>query len=312
MDLSSFLNKWRVGGSADGLSERAGAQAHFLDLCDLLGAGKPADPDNYCFERGAHRTGAGHGWADVWKRGHFAWEYKAPGADLGKALKQLMTYALALDNPPLLVVSDRHLIQIHTHFTGTPSEVHTIRIEDTGTPENLEKLRWLFESPERFRPSRNNRQITEEAARAFAEIAQSLRSRHAAPEDNQRIAHFLTQCLFCLFAEDAELLPRGLFLRLVDKSQTDPARLTSRLRELFTAMQKGGDFALEDIAWFNGGLFETIDPLPLADAEARNLLAAALLYFSPAGYFRGARRGRHGQNWFLPPDLLSRATKSGT
>ena len=39
---------------------------------------------------------------------------------------------------------------------------------------------------------------------------------------------------------------------------------------------------------------------------------AALLYFSPAGYFRGARRGRHGKNWFLPPDLLSRAAKSGT
>ena len=277
MDIPTFKAKWQAGGSADGLSERAGAQAHFHDLCDLLGVDTPADPDNYCFERGAHRTGAGHGWADVWKRGHFAWEYKAPGADLGKALKQLMTYALALDNPPLLVVSDRHLIQIHTHFTGTPSEVHTIRIEDTGTPENLEKLRWLFASPDRFRPARDNRQITEEAARAFAELAQSLRSRHAAPEDNQRIAHFLTQCLFCLFAEDADLLPRGLFLRLLDKSQTDPARLTSRLRELFTAMQKGGDFALEDIAHFNGGLFETIDPLPLTDSEANALLTAARL-----------------------------------
>ncbi len=277
MNLSTFLAKWQTGGSADGLSERAGAQAHFLDLCDLLGVDKPADPDNYCFERGAQRTGAAHGWADVWKRGHFAWEYKAPGGDLGKALKQLMTYALALDNPPLLVVSDRRLIHIHTHFTGTPSEVHTIRIEDTGTPENLEKLRWLFESPDRFRPNRDNRQITEEAARVFAELAQALRQRHTAPADGQRVAHFLTQCLFCLFAEDADLLPRGLFQRLLDKSQTDPARLTGRLRDLFTAMQRGGEFALEDIAYFNGGLFETIDPLPLTDGEAQTLLAAARL-----------------------------------
>ncbi len=272
MTPTDFIAKWQHNS----LSERAGAQAHFLDLCDLLGVDKPADPDNYCFERGAHRTGAGHGWADVWKRHHFAWEYKAPGADLEKALKQLMTYALALDNPPLLVVSDRRLIQIHTHFTGAPSEIHTIRIEDTGTPENLEKLRWLFTSPDRFRPARDNRQITEEAARAFAELAQSLRTRWPST-DNQRIAHFLTQCLFCLFAEDADLLPRGLFLRLLDKSQTDTARLDSRLRELFTAMQKGGDFALEDIAWFNGGLFESIDPLPLNDVESRILLAAAKL-----------------------------------
>ena len=276
MTPQTFIAKWQAGGSADALSERAGAQAHFHDLCDLLGVDKPADPENYCFERGAHRTGAGHGWADVWKRHHFAWEYKAPGADLDKALKQLMTYALALDNPPLLVVSDRRLIQIHTHFTGAPSEVHTIRIDDSGTPSNLEKLRWLFASPDRFRPARDNRQITEEAARAFAELAQSLRTRLPST-DNPRIAHFLTQCLFCLFAEDADLLPRGLFLRLLDKSQTDPAKLDSRLRELFSAMQTGGDFALEDIPWFNGGLFESVAPLPLNDAESRRLLAAAKL-----------------------------------
>ena len=273
MTPAEFISKWQ----ANTLSERSGAQSHFLDLCDLLGVVKPADPDNYCFERGAHRTGAGHGWADVWKRDHFAWEYKAPGADLGKALKQLMTYALALDNPPLLVVSDRLVIHIHTHFTGAPSEVHTISIDEIGTPANLAKLHWLFASPDRFRPARDNRQITEDAARTFAELAQSLRRRHTAPEDSQRIAHFLTQCLFCLFAEDAELLPRGLFLRVLDRSHHDPERLATRLRELFSTMQKGGDFGVDEVPWFNGGLFETLDPLPLTEDEARNLLAAARL-----------------------------------
>jgi hypothetical protein len=71
----------------------------------------------------------------VWKKNCFAWEYKAPGRDLGAALKQLMTYALALDNPPLLVVSDRRRIEIHTHFTGTPSEVNSIALEDIGQPQ---------------------------------------------------------------------------------------------------------------------------------------------------------------------------------
>ena len=135
-----FIKKWKDNK----LSERAGAQQHFLDLCELLGVDKPADPDNYCFERGARRTGADRGWADVWKRHCFAWEYKAPGANLDAALKQLMTYALALDNPPLLVVSDRLTIVIHTHFTGAPSEIHTIALADIGTAENLKKLGWLF------------------------------------------------------------------------------------------------------------------------------------------------------------------------
>ena len=96
---SDFIAKWQ----GNSLSERAGAQAYFLDLCDVIGVEKPCDPENNCF----------------------AWENKAPGKDLSTALKQLMSYALALDNPPLLVVSDREMLQIHTRFTGTPSETHT-------------------------------------------------------------------------------------------------------------------------------------------------------------------------------------------
>ena len=106
MTPEQFIAKWRDNA----LTERAGAQSYFLDLCAMLDVPPPNDPDHYCFERGAARTGAGRGLADVWKRGCFAWENKAPGRDLEAALKQLMTYALALDNPPLLVVCDRHTI----------------------------------------------------------------------------------------------------------------------------------------------------------------------------------------------------------
>ena len=81
---AEFIAVWRDNP----LSERAGAQPFFLDLCEVLGVAKPGDPENYCFERGATRTGAGRGWADVWKRGCFAWENKAPGGHLGEALKQ--------------------------------------------------------------------------------------------------------------------------------------------------------------------------------------------------------------------------------
>ena len=82
MTPAEFIAKWKDSK----LSERAGAQAHFLDLCELLGVEKPSDPENYCFERGAKKTGSlsgKTGWADVWKRHCFAWEYKTPGANLG-------------------------------------------------------------------------------------------------------------------------------------------------------------------------------------------------------------------------------------
>jgi hypothetical protein len=126
MQADEFIGKWSPGGAAHGLGERAGAQPHFIDLCRVLGVPEPADPDSYCFERGLLETGGSgvrtDGFADVWKRGCFAWEYKAPGKSLEGALRQLMMYALPLENPPLLVFSDRQRIEVHTHFTGTPSE----------------------------------------------------------------------------------------------------------------------------------------------------------------------------------------------
>ena len=70
-----FIAKWH----ASELKERSAAQEHFIDLCRLLGEPTPAeaDPtgDHYCFERGAAKDSGGGGWADVWKRHCFAWEY---------------------------------------------------------------------------------------------------------------------------------------------------------------------------------------------------------------------------------------------
>jgi hypothetical protein len=49
-------------------------------LCRLLGVQTPNEADqsgrDYAFERGAEKVAGGDGFADVWKRGYFAWEYK--------------------------------------------------------------------------------------------------------------------------------------------------------------------------------------------------------------------------------------------
>lgn len=269
MTPQAFIAKWHNNP----LTERAGAQAHFEDLCALLDVEPPRLEGEYQYERGlVKKSSASQGWADVWKRGCFAWEYKAPDKDLGAALKQLMVYALALDNPPLLVVSDRKRIEIHTHFTGTPSEVHEILLENIGQPENLQKLRWLFDSPERFKPRTTTYAVTEAAARKMGALAERLNARGGDP---LATAHFLIQCVFCMFAEDARLLPQKIFETVLDKSNPDGAKAQSRLAELFTAMRRGGDFALETIPYFNGGLFEQIDVPALTTEDVVQLLDAA-------------------------------------
>jgi type II restriction/modification system DNA methylase subunit YeeA len=268
MTPAQFIALWQNNP----LSERAGAQGHFDDLCELLGVDKPRDPDNYCFERGAGKASGGDGWADVWKRGHFGWENKRPGRDLRAALKQLTDYALELENPPLLVVSDREIIEIHTAFTGYPDQPRRIAIADLSQPEHLQTLRWVFTEPEKLRPVKSLAAITEEAAGQFGALAETLRKRRL---ESQPVAHFLIQCLFCMFAEDEGLLPRGIFTGLLAKAADDPARAANRLTALFTAMRTGGDYGDDTIAWFNGGLFATIAVPPLERAELAALQHAA-------------------------------------
>ena len=95
---AAFIAKWR----ASELKERSGSQEHFIDLCRLLGEPTPAEADpsgaRYCFERGARKDTGARGWADVWKRHCFAWEYKGKHADLDAAFAQLRRYALALSS----------------------------------------------------------------------------------------------------------------------------------------------------------------------------------------------------------------------
>ena len=269
MTPEQFIATWKNNP----LTERAGAQAHFDDLCDLLGVAKPRDPENYCFERGAKKAGGGDGWADVWKRGHFGWENKKPGRDLQAALKQLTDYALQLDNPPLLVVCDRERIVIHTAFTGYPDEPREIRIEQLAEPEARQTLKWVFTDPAKLRPEKSTAAITAEAAGQFAQLAAAMRYRG---QDGQKIAHFLVQCLFCMFAEDEQLLPPGIFTDLLRNAGSDADKAARRIEKLFTAMQrKGGDYGDHDIAWFNGGLFKHIEIPPLTAADLAALHRAA-------------------------------------
>jgi hypothetical protein len=119
MTPEQFIDKWR--GTTR--TERSAAQEHFLNLCALLGVGGPGDVDRhgteYTFEKSTQKIGDTAGFADVWKRHRFAWEYKGNRKNLVQAYAQLKQYADALENPPLLIVSDMQEIRVHTNFTNT-------------------------------------------------------------------------------------------------------------------------------------------------------------------------------------------------
>ena len=265
-----FVAKWRHNTR----KERSAAQEHFIDLCRLVGhptPGEAATSESYDFEAGAAKQRGGSGWADVWKRGYFAWEYKGPHADLARAYQQLLQYREALENPPLLVVSDLDLIEIHTNFTNTVKQVYRLTLDDLLTPAGQERLRAVFTDPEALRAQQTTQQVTEAAAREFARLADLLRRWK---EDPHRAAHFLIRLLFCLFAEDIGLLPRGLFSRLIQGTHMRPAAFVQQLSQLFAAMSTGGFFGAEEIAYFNGRLFDDAVVLEL-DSDGLDILARA-------------------------------------
>ena len=274
MTPESFIRKWK----ASTLTERAASQSHFIDLCALLDEPTPTDVDptgeQYAFERGATKTTGGEGWADVWKRGCFAWEYKGKRKDLKAAYAQLQQYAVALENPPLLIVSDMETFEIHTNWTNTVHEVHRIGIEELREAHFRAQLKAVFSDPERLKPGQTRQALTEQAAREFAGLALRLRGRG---HDPQGVAHFVNRLVFCMFAEDVGLLPGKMFQRMLEQGTKRADQFAPMARQLFTAMRTGGLVGFEEVAWFNGGLFDDDDALPLEKEDIAQALAAARL-----------------------------------
>ena len=145
MTPAQFVAKW----SAVQLPERAASQEHFIDLCRMLGQPTPAEHDKtgaeYTFEKGIPVTApasagskGSRGFADVWWADKFGWEYKTKDkhATLDDAYRQLCQYREALGNPPLLIVCDIARIEIHTNFTGTAKQKHTITLDTLTEGDN--------------------------------------------------------------------------------------------------------------------------------------------------------------------------------
>lgn len=270
MTPHEFIRKWKPVA----LTERAAAQEHFLDLCRLFGHKTPAEADptgqDYAFEKGASKTGGGDGFADVWKRDYFAWEYKKKKRDLGAALQQLTHYASALDNPPLHVVCDTVRFRIETRWTNTVTAKYEFELEQLADPEKFAWLRAVFHDPEFLRPKQTRASLTRDAADRFQTISDRLQHRNP---DKEAVAHFVNQLVFCFFANSVKLLPEGLLKRLIETSLKRPSRAKDYFDKLFAEMEKGGEFDLTEIKHFNGGLFDGRRALALEPDELGLLLA---------------------------------------
>lgn len=319
LSLLEFVERWK----SSSLSERSGAQTHFNDLCEVLGHPHPATADltgeSFTFEKHVSRTRGGKGFADVWKRNYFGWEYKGKHKDLREAYLQLQDYRDDLESPPLLVVCDFEHFEVHTNFTGSRPQLYRFSLDDllseTPLPNSalraLEVLRAVFDDPEQLRPDASSARVTEKAAAEFAKLAVNLEVRKIDPE---KAAHFLMRLLFCLFADSIDLLPDHLFRKMLEIDKGRPANFNRKLRQLFAAMAKGDIFGVYDVSWFNGGLFADDDIIELSASDLTILGATATLdwsYVEPAIFgtlfersFDPSKRSQLGAHYTSKQDIL--------
>ena len=240
-----------------------GAQSFFNDLCGLVGHATPAgygDPEAFTFEKWVPG-----GFADAYFEEHFGWEFKGQDAQLDGAFNQLLRYQVHLKTPPLLIVSSFETIRIQTNFQGMETARYDVGIGEFERPERLELLRDVFFAPHRFRERlRPVDVVTRETAAVFQSIVMDMEAHN---EDPERLARYLNQLVFCLYSEDAGLLPEGLFARIVRQNFREPARFDGAVRSLFAQMATGGFSGADEIPHFNGDLFKSIDQGPVDTVE---------------------------------------------
>ena len=266
MTPQEFVAKWRDTA----FGERQGAQSFFNDICALVDHPTPADfrnPDAFTFEKWVPG-----GFADAYLEGHFGWEFKGDDSDLDAALNQLLRYQVHLKTPPLLIVSSFRTIRIQTNSPGMETVRHEIPVAGLDRKEHLDKLRWAFHTPAEFRPDRTLDAATKETADLFYAIVQDMEQHTADPEV---LARYLNQIMFCLYAEDAGLLPQGLFTRIVREYNRDPATFDQAVRGLFREMARGGLFGADRISYFNGDLFNEVETVEFTGAALLRLHQAA-------------------------------------
>jgi hypothetical protein len=229
--------------------------------------------------------------ARVLRKGHAVRGTAKWGQMIEAAREQALRYVRALPasepRPPFVVVVDVGFsIDLYSNFAGVgdsyvpfpDSGKFRVLLPALADPEVQVRLRLLFTDPQQLDPARLAAQVTRRLAGHLAGLSSQLEKAGHAPDV---VAQFLMRCLFTMFAEDVELIPKKSFSKLLaEYADTAEARayLPEALASLWATMDKGGfSPALRTkVRHFNGKLFHDATALPLnADQVALLQQAAA-------------------------------------
>jgi SAM-dependent methyltransferase len=309
-----FIKTWK---NAQG-GERSQAQHFLNDFCDLIGVTRPMDGDykyEYplrtntgtdrmdLYKRGYFIVEAKQTRIKASKKADAnqtdllgvpdepesqsrtsrAWD-----VHMLSARQQAESYARSLpsahDWPPFIIVCDvGHCFEVYADFTGKgrryeqfpDKQGFRVFLDDLADQAVLDRFKAIWETPHELNPAKAAAKATREIAKALAEVSKRLEAKKYPPEE---VALFLMRCLFTMFAEDTELIPKESFTDLLTRSTEHPQSFMPNLKELWTAMNAGSDFSIaiqSKVKKFNGKLFADAQVFPMGREDIGVLKVAA-------------------------------------
>ncbi len=186
------------------------------------------------------------------------WDNLKPSVDIGPGCRK----------PRYVILCNFERFVIYDEF----NKVDEVTIDEL--PERYTCMSFLEGNTPIF--SNNTESVSKEAANLIGELYQYLTFEKK--EDVTRTQHFILQCVLALFSEDIELLPKGFFTQILQDCIDGKANPYDEIGNLFRQMAsekpaRGGKF--KDIRYFNGGLFNDVDPIDLDEHSMKVLKEAA-------------------------------------
>jgi hypothetical protein len=212
--------------------------------------------------------------ADLLWRPRVLIEMKRRGEKLHKHYRQAFEYWIHLvpDRPRYVVLCNFDELWVYDFNVQLDEPLDRIPIEQLA--DRYTAINFLF--PDDPKPQFNNDRVavTREAADKVAQVFNSLIDRK---QDRETAQRFILQCVIAMFSEDFDLLPKGLFLDLIDDCRNGQSAF-DLIGGLFRQMNnphpaKGGRF--KGVNYFNGGIFSTVEPVELIDEELDLLFDSA-------------------------------------
>jgi type II restriction/modification system DNA methylase subunit YeeA len=202
-------------------------------------------------------------------------EMKSRGEKLEKHYDQTFEYwtHIVPHRPPFVILCNFDEFWIYDFNTQLFDPVDSIPLSEL--PENIASFNFLLPIWKKPVFGNNRVEVTRKAADQMATVFREIVERG---EDRQRAQRFILQLLVPMVAEDIALLPREIVTELLFECAEKGGSSYDLIGGLFRQMAarekaRGGRF--DNVDYFNGGLFEVVDPIELKRPESYRLHDAA-------------------------------------